>query len=128
MPLVRGLLAICLLFASTSFRFSTAPLEGRWVCMTKSGQVNPDLKYTLNCSGEIIFWKNNHFESTCTDALFPTGSKWLLDGSQLHLTDSEGTLFMTYQWLMPTERTLQLERKGVVYEFERAPQPVQARN
>jgi hypothetical protein len=128
MPSIRGLLAVCLLFASLSFRVHTAPLEGRWTCVNKTGQVNADTKYTVFCSGDLFFYTNGLLESTCTDALFPTGSQWTVEGNQLHLADSEGHKFITYQWTMPTSSTLELARKGATFLFERGITPVQARN
>jgi hypothetical protein len=130
MPLVKYC-NIALLFwvLLSAFRYSTgeSPI-GTWKCVSRSGQWDAHTKYQLNCSGEIEFCSNNTIISTCPDAFSPTGSIWATEDTQLTLSDSEGTLIVAYTWKKIDERTLMLEKKGIIYMFDRVFKPQTAGN
>jgi hypothetical protein len=123
---VRGLLAVTFFFFAVSFVFKSENLEGRWSCRTKSGHAGPNVEYHLNCSGDIFFQKNGQLESSCSETLLPSGSKWRVERDSVLLSDSDGQTFVTYHWRMPDDRTLLLERRGVVYSFDRVFLPLPA--
>jgi hypothetical protein len=125
---VRHYFATILCIGILSFVNHTASPEGRWSCITRSGQYDEHTWYQLNCSGEIEFQKNGTIISSCSDTFTPTGSKWKISGDTLLLADSDDAVFARYLWKTPDERTLTLEKNGVVFTFDRVFRVQTARN
>lgn len=122
---------ILLLFLGLLPSFVYSHIEspiGTWKCISRSGQLDEFTKYQVNCSGEIEFCTNSTIISTCPDAFSPTGSIWSTDGDQLTLSDSEGSPIVAYTWKKLDERTLMLEKKGIIYMFDRVFKPQTAGN
>lgn len=120
---VRSTIATILHIGLLSFINYTASPEGRWQCITKTGQYDEHTWYQLNCSGEIEFIKSGTIISSCSDTFTPTGSKWQIQGDELLLADSDDTIFARYKWNMPDDRTLVLEKNGVTFTFDRVFRP-----
>jgi hypothetical protein len=130
MPSVKFSIII-LLFGALLSAFknrNTASPIGIWKCVSRSGQWDEQTKYQLNCTGEIEFCPNYSIISTCPDAFSPTGSIWATNGDQLTLSDSEGSPIVFYTWKKIDERTLLLEKKGIIYMFDRVFKPQTAGN
>jgi hypothetical protein len=123
MMLFRITFAFFVVLSTAAFCLDTASIEGPWSCSTRSAQPDPDFKYVLSCSGTIFFRSGGMFESTCTDAFLPGGSHWKVEGTLLHLTDSEGQVFTTYTWRVEQNQTLYLEKDGVIFTFLRVMEP-----
>ncbi len=122
MPLVRlSFIAICGFFALSlcSFRFDASRIEGGWMCSTKSGNWDEYTSYQLNCGGGVMFKADHTVESTTSDAMLPTGTRWQVEGNQLILRDSKGNPFMTYEIKHLDDSQLLLVRKEVLYAFNR---------
>ncbi|MCC7506449.1 MAG: hypothetical protein IT259_14180 [Saprospiraceae bacterium] len=102
-----------------SFRFDASRIEGGWVCNTKSGNWDEYTSYQLNCGGGVIFKADHTVESTTSDAMLPSGTRWQVEGTQLNLFDSKGTRFMSYEIKHLDENQLMLVRKDVLYAFNR---------
>lgn len=121
-PLVRFFFVFCFgFFALTlcSFRFDASRLEGGWMCNTKSGNWDEYTSYQLNCGGGVVFKADHTVESTTTDAMIPTGTRWQVEGNQLRLMDSKGNIFMSYEIKHLDDNQLMLVRKDVLYAFSR---------
>ncbi|HNM25965.1 MAG TPA: hypothetical protein PKL15_11065, partial [Saprospiraceae bacterium] len=102
-----------------SFRFDASRIEGGWVCNTKSGNWDEYTSYQLNCGGGVIFKADHTVESTTSDAMLPTGTRWQVEGNQLNLFDSKGNRFMSYEIKHLDDTQLLLLRKDVLYAFNR---------
>lgn len=116
---VRGAISVLLLSSLFSFRFATAPLHGKWQCDTKTGKLDANTTYQVDCDGYLLFKIDNTLESTCIDGFFPTGTSWETVGNRLILKDSDGQAFADFEILKLDELQLLLYRKGVTYTFRK---------
>lgn len=89
------------------------------MCNTKSGNWDEYTSYQLNCGGGVIFKADHTVESTTTDAMIPTGTRWQVEGNKLVLLDSKGQTFLSYEIKQLDDKQLTLVRKDVLYAFSR---------
>lgn len=111
-----------LLFTTSlySFRYAPVPLQGKWVCETKSGKMDSSTSYEMNCDGYLLFKEDLTLESTCIDGFFPSGSAWEITGNRLILKDSDGQAFVDFEILKVDELQLLLFRQDVTFVFRKA--------
>lgn len=119
-PSVRGVALALLVISTLSFRFSNVLLEGKWICASKSGNLNTDASYELKCAGTVHFQPNHLLVSDCYDGFFPTGARWEVVGNQLMLRDSDERVFAEFHIQRLDQAELLLQRRNVLYRFTRA--------
>lgn len=120
-PTSVGRVALALFALSLlSFRVSNSILEGKWVCASKSGNMDADATYEIKCAGSVQFKSNNMVVSDCYDGFFPSGAHWEALDDQLILRDSDERVFATFSIRRLDQQELVLVRNNTIYRFTRA--------
>lgn len=117
---VRGAISMLLLLALTSFQYAAAQLQGKWVCDAKSGKLDANTTYQMECDGYLLFKADQTLESTCMDGFFPNGTSWEISDNKLILKDSDGQAFADFEIKKLETAQLTLFRKDVTYVFRKA--------